>query len=170
LPGRLLSVGAGADELLASSRLIAPRIESADSPGGQFPAYPRIQYPLSGANWLACGSAAMGFDPVCGDGTGNAVREAILAAAVIKAAIRGENVDALLAHYQARLLAGFLKHLELCRPFYAACPGDWWRSELSELDKGIEWCRGHFQSEKKFRYQLRGFELEPISSAPQTLS
>ena len=33
---------------------------------------------VDGSGWLACGTAAMGFDPICGDGTGYAVREGIL--------------------------------------------------------------------------------------------
>jgi flavin-dependent dehydrogenase len=111
----------------------------------------------------------MAFDPICGDGVGNAIREAILASAVIKATQSNSDIDALLAHYRTRLLAGFLKHLELCRQFYAARSGEWWEAELSRLDEGAKWCRRELGSEIKFGYRLRGFELEPISSA-QTLS
>jgi len=159
LPGWLLAVGASVEDLLAKSRLIAEAIDSIDPPKGSFPAYPRICDPLCAENWLACGSAAMAFDPICGDGVGNAIREAILASAVVKAAQRGEDVNALRGHYQARLLAGFLKHLELCRQFYAVPTGDWWRAELEQLDRGIGWCRERLEG-AQFRYQLRGFELE----------
>ncbi len=164
LPGWLLAVGASADELLAKSRVVAEQIESIDPPKGSFPAYPRICDPLSDGKWLACGSAAMAFDPICGDGVGNAIREAILASAVVKAAIRGENLDALREHYRTRLLAGFLKHLELCRQFYAAPSGDWWRSELEQLDQGIAWCRERLSAAPPYRYQLRGFELESATN------
>jgi hypothetical protein len=169
----LLSVGGPAPELLSDllsdSRLVSAQIESLGAPMGQFPAYPCISSPLCGTNWLACGAAAMAFDPISGDGVGNAIREAILASAVIKATQSNSDIDALLAHYRARLLAGFLKHLELCRQFYAARSGEWWEAELSRLDEGAKWCRRELGSEIKFRYRLRGFELEPISSA-QTLS
>jgi hypothetical protein len=160
LPGWLLAVGASADELLAKSRVVAGVIDSVDSAKGSFPAYPRICDPLCSGQWLACGSAAMAFDPICGDGVGNAIREAILASAVVKAAIRGEDVNALREHYRARLRAGFLKHLELCRQFYAVPSGDWWRSELEQLDQGIAWCRERLSAAPPYRYQLRGFELE----------
>jgi hypothetical protein len=177
LPNWLLSVGAAAENLLARSELVAAQIEALDSrhelhgaATAHFPAYPRISDPLCAAAWIACGSAAMAFDPICGDGTGNAIREAILASAVIRAAARGENVEALLAHYRARLIAAFLKHLGLCRQFYAACAGEWWEGELVQLDTGIAWCRARLRNEPAFRYQLRGFELEPISNAAQTLS
>ncbi len=35
----------------------------------------------------------MAFDPICGDGTAHAIREAILAAAVIRALARGDPVN-----------------------------------------------------------------------------
>jgi hypothetical protein len=160
----LLSVGGPADELLSDSRIVGAQIESLGAPAGQFPAYPRISDPLCGMNWLACGVAAMAFDPICGDGVGNAIREAILASAVVKASASNRDIEPLLAHYRARLLAGFLKHLELCRQFYAPGSGEWWRAELARLDEGVRWCREALGSEMKFRYRLRGFELEPISS------
>jgi hypothetical protein len=166
----LLSVGAPAEDLLGRSRMVAAQIESdaSDDAGtATFPAYPRISEALCsagcGAGWLACGSAAMAFDPICGDGAGNAVREAILASAVIRATDRGEDVEALLAHYRARLISGFLKHLALCRQFYAACSGEWWASELKLLDEGIAWCREQLADAPPFRYRLAGFELKIVS-------
>ena len=162
----LLSVGGPAEELLTRSRMVGAQIESLSAPARQFPAYPRISDPLCGDGWLACGSAAMAFDPICGDGTGNAIREAILASAVIRAVAKhakNEQKGALFVHFRTRLLAGFLKHLELCRQFYAACSGEWWTAELGRLDEGIAWCREQLGTEPEFRYRLRGFELEPIS-------
>jgi hypothetical protein len=187
LPNWLLSVGGPAEDLLTRSELVAAQIDEHEEPEAhesreshepgapaaelddaataRFPAYPRISDPLCAAGWIACGSAAMAFDPICGDGTGNAFREAILASAVIRATARGENVEALLAHYRARLIAAFLKHLGLCRQFYAACAGAWWEAELAQLDTGIAWCRARLRNEPAFRYQLRGFELEPAAGA-----
>ena len=158
--GYLLSVG---DVSLDQSRLIAPEIDSAGADAAGFPAYPRIIDPLCSGGWLACGTAAMAFDPICGDGTGNAVREAILAAAVIRA---DGPIDDRLDHYRMRLLAGFLRHLDQCRQFYSTGHStDWWRAELEEIRKGIEWCQAQLGAYREFRYQLRGFELEPISPA-----
>jgi hypothetical protein len=164
----LLSVGGPAEELLAHSRMVGAQIESLGAQAGQFPAYPRISDPLCGGGWLACGSAAMAFDPICGDGTGNAIREAILASAVIRAIAKHakyEQKNALFEHFRTRLLAGFLKHLQLCRQFYAACSGEWWTAELRRLDEGIAWCREQLGGEPAFRYRLRGFELEPVSES-----
>jgi hypothetical protein len=67
----LLGIGAPLEPLLASSRVIAPRIELLDVRFGEFPACPRMDAPICGEGWIACGTAAMGFDPMCGDGAGS---------------------------------------------------------------------------------------------------
>jgi hypothetical protein len=101
----------------------------------------------------------MAFDPLCGDGTAHAVREAILAAAVIRAAAK----DDVLAHYQARLTVGFRRHLALCQGFYTSGgDGPWWRRELDAIQQGIAWCDRRLTAHGDFRYQLRDFELHPL--------
>jgi hypothetical protein len=159
--GWLLGVGAPPEELLAGSRLLAPRIAAIGEPTGAFPAAPRIVSPLSGPGWLACGSAAMAFDPICGDGTAHAIREAILAAAVIRAAAQGGDEASLRAHYEGRLRSGFRRHLDMCLAYYrSGGAGDWWRGEAEMLRRGIEWCG----PDPAFRYRLSGFDLEPAGA------
>jgi len=155
----LLAVGNAPNQLLAASRVIREEIADAQPAGGKFPAYPRIVSPLCAEGWLACGTAAMAFDPLCGDGTAHAIREAILASAVIRAAVN----DDVLAHYQARLTAGFRRHLALCQGFYTS-GGDspWWRQELDSIQQGIAWCDRRLATHGDFRYQLRDFELHPL--------
>jgi hypothetical protein len=160
--GWLLAVGRSAEDLLAQSRLVAAQVGDVLAGGGTFPAHPRISTPPCGAGWLGCGTAALAFDPICGDGTGYAIREGILAAAVIRTAARGEAVEGLLAHYANRVTAGFRRHLELCREFYrSGGDGLWWRAELAALERGVEWCRNELGAEE-FRYRLNGFELERV--------
>ena len=65
--GWLLSVGSSPPGVLGSSRLIGERIASVSERSGEFAASPRIVSPLSGPRWLACGTAGMAFDPLCGD-------------------------------------------------------------------------------------------------------
>ena len=152
--GWLLSIGA-VD--LTQSRLIAPQVADVRGAALQFPSHPRIMQPLCGERWIACGSAAMAFDPLCGDGTANAVREAILAAAVIRA-----GSDAL-PHYEARLTAGFQRHLSLCMNFYqSGGTGEWWRSERESLQDGLDWCATRARMFGPYRYQLNGFDLIPV--------
>jgi hypothetical protein len=162
-PGWLLAVGASAEELLAESRVAAAQIACCDAVRATFPAYARIASPLGGDGWLASGTAAMAFDPICGDGTAHAIREAILASAVVRAIASGGHTPDLLAHYQARLTAGFQRHLLLCREFYrTGGEGPLWKSEREAIDRGIEWSKTALAEHPVFRYQLRGLELELV--------
>jgi hypothetical protein len=163
--GWLLSVGAFPKTLPEHSRLIAERIECMNERSGEFPASPRIVSPLSGSGWLACGTAGMAFDPLCGDGTAHAVREAILAVAVVKAASTGGDAKQLLRHYEARLTAGFQRHLAVSVEFYVSGnSGKWWDQQSALLRQGLEWCTQKLSDYGQFRYQLTGFELRPIDN------
>jgi hypothetical protein len=161
--GWMLSVGDSTEELMSQSTLIAPQIARCGPSTGTFPSAPRIVSPLCGPGWLACGTAALTFDPICGDGTANAVREAILGAAVIAAFERGGDHASLLAHYEARLTAGFRRHLEICLGFYrSGGTGEWWRNEALALGNGIEWCDSRPASKQAFQYRLAGFRLARV--------
>jgi hypothetical protein len=162
IPGWLIAVGGTPQALLAESRVVAQQARGPIGEVAQFPAYPRIADPLCGPGWLACGSAAMAFDPICGDGTGNAVREAILASAVIRAAARGEPADRLLAHYRLRLIAGFQRHLDLALQFYRrGNDSGWWRQEAAALQQGLVWCADQLPASPPFHYRLEGLDLKP---------
>ncbi len=161
--GWLLSVGAHPDSLLEQSRLIREQIAGPQSAAAQFAASPRIVAPLGEPGWIACGTAAMAFDPLCGDGTAHAIREAILASAVIQAAARGDHPVPLLAHYEARLAAGFKRHLAHCLQYYASgYGGPWWESEAASAAQGLAWCDRRLNLHAPFRYRLDGFELQAI--------
>jgi hypothetical protein len=162
--GWLLAVGGAPESLLAESQLVSAQVEGCTRSSAEFPASPRIADPLCGQGWLSGGTAALAFDPLCGDGTGHALREAILASAVIRAAAEGGNVDDLLAHYRGRLIAAFQRHLEVCRQFYSTGgSGVWWEQELGLIRHGIEWCRGSATGGAGFRFQLNGFELRAVT-------
>lgn len=160
--GWLLAAGGSPEDLLRHSRVVSTRIATMASPSATFPASPRMASPIAAGEWLACGTAAMAFDPLCGDGTAHAVREAILASAVIKATMRGGDVTRLLAHYENRLTAAFLRHLLHCVEYYAAVRGDWWEKEAGAAKAGIGWCSGRLGGDPKFHYRLNGLELEAI--------
>jgi hypothetical protein len=161
--GWLMSVGGRLDSQLERSEVIALQIAHVAESPREFPAHPRVAWPMAGRDWLACGTAAVAFDPLCGDGTGHAIREAILAAAVVRAVDRGADVDEVLDHYQMRLIAGFKRHLSACREFYE-CGGvaPWWRAALESIREGLAWCGRQLDSSGEFRYRLRGFELERL--------
>jgi hypothetical protein len=158
--GWLLAVG---EAELSGSRLIGGQISEIQSFAGEFPAHPRMMTPLCGPGWIACGTAAMAFDPLCGDGTANAVREAILASAVIQAVRDGGDCDALFRHFETRLIAGFQKHLSLSTSFYqSGSMGSWWKTELAALKDGLAWCAKRSGGITDFKYRLNGFELEAV--------
>jgi hypothetical protein len=163
--GWLLSVGSSPPTVLSHSRLIAERIAAVSDPSGEFPASPRIVSPLTGPRWLACGTAGMAFDPLSGDGTAHAIREAILAAAVVKAISAGGDAKQLLNHYEARLTAGFHRHLAASLDFYlSGNSGNWWDQQAAFLRQGLEWCTHRLTEYGRFRYQLNGFELRSIDN------
>ena len=162
--GSLISVGGESRELMIQSRLISDQIEELEDSGRKFPAYPRVSVPLCKDDWIACGTAALGFDPICGEGAGNAAREAILGSAVIRGATNGMNVQELLALYSSRLVNGFSRHLRLCLEFYkSACRSDWWQTEISYLEKGLAWTEGQSNGHEQQRFRLSGFELQQVS-------
>jgi hypothetical protein len=160
----LIAVGGTPDELLGKSRIVAGLVGALEGSAAEFPAYPRIADPLCGDGWLACGAAAIGFDPLCGEGTGNAARQAYLATAIIAAIRKGEPVEDLLAHYASRQLHGFLRHLQICLGFYqSGGSGEFWRSEAAMIQKGIEWSgRVLKEQAKPPTHRLVGRQLEPI--------
>jgi hypothetical protein len=169
IPGRngngwLLEVGAPGESLRMGSRLVSLQTAEAIGESGEFPAHPRIAWPLCGPGWLACGAAALSFDPLCGDGSGNAIREAILASAVLRAIQRGGDAAALLAHYRGRLLGGFQRHLEICEGFYrTGGTSAWWEAQYQAVLAGREWCARELAGSAIGRYQLRGFDLELVA-------
>ena len=161
--GSLISVGDDPAILLLTSNLISHQIDCIESSNARFSAYPRINTPLCAEGWIACGTAALGFDPICGEGAGNAVREAILASAVISAAVKGLDTPELLALYAARLMSGFTRHLALCLQFYrAACRGDWWQAQITSLEEGLAWSGRQVSVVAQQNYRLSGFELHAI--------
>ena len=165
--GWLLSVGPEAHANLERSRLVARQIGRLGESLGEFPASPRIAVPLCAAGeecWLACGTAALAFDPLCGDGAAQAIREAILASAAIRAVFAGAPAHEVLAHYEARLISGFERHLAYCAGFYGAGgQGAWWSAELQALERGRAWCRDRLSQFPAFRYRLNGYQLEAIA-------
>ncbi|QFQ97567.1 hypothetical protein F9278_16600 [Streptomyces phaeolivaceus] len=87
--------------------------------------------PRAGGGRLVVGAGALRQDPLSGTGTAQALRTAILAAAVIDAAARGVPVDALCAHYTTRLRVAHHDHLRTCLRLYeSAFTADVWQDEI----------------------------------------
>jgi hypothetical protein len=119
------------------------------------PVAPRLASTLCAANRIAAGDAALTLDPLRGDGTGFALRGALLAQAVIAAIDEPRSV----AHYEKRIRSVFLAHLRGCIGHYrAARHREIWEREIvamenvaARLDRGPE----------TFELRLEGFDLVP---------
>ena len=160
--GSLICTGGEPASLLQSSRLVCEQIETLNGESGaaQFAAYPRTLPKLHGRDWIACGTAAMFFDPLSGEGTGAAARQAILAAATIRAILRGDDANQVLAEFSLRMRLGFLRHLDMCRTFYQVnSKAPFWSRELALLDDGISWAREEIGGQPVPRYKLVDFDL-----------
>lgn len=158
--GWLLAVGVDAATVVAQSRHVAPRVAPSAEASAAFETSPRMLAALQGPGWLACGSAAVGFDPICGDGTAQAVREAILASAVICAIAEGGDADMLRLHFESMVIGAMRRHLRLCAQFYASGgQGDWWRAQLADLAHGFDWCTARLARTPEPRFELHGFRL-----------
>ena len=156
--GEYLSAAAAVDE----SKLAAAAIADVHEEGGMFAAAPRLAEPLGGLGWLCCGAAAAGFDPLCGDGVGNALREAILAAAVIHAA-RNDSALAVpaVAHYERQLRAAMGRHLRTCGDFYSSGgPGTWWRAQREACEAGVHSLQRHADGAGPPRFRLVDFSVQ----------
>lgn len=158
----LLAVGAPPDQLLAQSRLIGGRVELTEGRSGAFDVCPRLAGRLTGDEWLACGTAAIAFDPICGDGVAQAVRGAALAAAAIVAVGEGGDPKALLGHYELMLIATMRRHLKLCADYYDTMASrPWWSAELAALVEGHLWCTERLAAAPEPAFVLQGFRLAP---------
>ncbi|HKR21998.1 MAG TPA: hypothetical protein VJS17_05345 [Pyrinomonadaceae bacterium] len=119
---------------------------------------------MHGANWLATGTAACSYDPLCGDGTGYAIRAAILAAAVLEGIDRGTTREGLLTYYKLRISYAFYTHLRSCVSLYStASYADIWRGELDNMEEGISALEKELSRMTTNHYRLHEFELLPMN-------
>lgn len=155
----LLGVGQPLEMLLDQSRHIRPRI-TLTGPASSFDTTPRMLHAMTGPDWIACGSSAMAFDPICGDGTALAARQAILASAIVVAMAQGEDAGPLLAHYRAMMIAAMRRHLRLSSQFYGSGgDGPWWRAQQAAIAEGFAACTARLEREPPPRYALEGFHI-----------
>lgn len=158
----LLAVGGTPGALLEDSRLVAPAVAALGAVEARFETAPRLLERLVGDDWLVLGSAALGFDPLCGDGTAMAARGGILAGAVASAVAEGADPRPLLRHYRAMLIAAMRRHLAACLPFYErGGTGSWWQEQARVTRQGHAWCTSLLAVEPEPAFVLTGSRLVP---------
>jgi|GEM_PF-440499 len=151
---------------LRATKLIGGLVEEVVGRPQVFDSAPGRLQSVCGPDWIAAGSRALAYDPLCGDGTGYAIREAVLAAAVMDGVERGLPHDPCLDHYRSRLVRAFHAHLRGCQSFYAAGGfGAEWGAEMNELTEGLREVGREVAAADEFRYGLRGLDLAPLAHA-----
>jgi len=158
--GWLLAVGDAPGALLGCSRLVAHAVATLGAVEARFETAPRVLEHLAGDDWLALGSGALAFDPLCGDGTATAARGGILAGAVATAIGEGAAPAPLLRHYRAMLIAALRRHLAACLPFYQrGGAGPWWQEQAEATAAGHTWCTQMLSNEPEPGFVLAGNRL-----------
>lgn len=123
-----------------------------------FPAFPQILQPLSGNKYIAVGDAAFSVDPISGDGTGYAVRGAILATSIIDAIASGLSSNDCLEHYTLRLEKAFDAHLQQCLQYYMnGFTSSHWQEEIKRMQRAKEILNK--KKNQNFIYSLKDFQL-----------
>jgi len=153
-----------ADDLAAivgRSRHIRRFAGPVDSPIQVLPSAPGLRRPCGGVGWLAAGAAGMALDPLCGDGTAQAFRAGMLAAAVIGAAIESGNSGPLVRHFIDRLEMTFAAHLDACAKFYDHALFDAsWSAEIAAISSAAADFARHSVDRLQFRFQ--DLQLTPL--------
>ncbi len=157
---------------LSQSQLITERLASIAGPLQILPAAPQILEFLGSESWLAVGAAACSFDPVCGDGIGQAIRSALLASAVPLSPSGDILLTDALRHYHLRHRYTFAWHLHHIYTFYKPLLTQ--TAWFEELTKTRQFLYSHAAYNLLYRthfaYQLRDLALEPRANAPQQFS
>jgi 2-polyprenyl-6-methoxyphenol hydroxylase-like FAD-dependent oxidoreductase len=155
---------ASLSELLASSHLVTRFVAAIESESRVAACAPQARVATARSGWVAAGDAAVAFDPICGDGTGQAVRSGLLAAAVIEAILRGDREADCLAHYRARLAFAFHTHLTTVASFYQSSRSPRiWQGEVLATAVALESITRQRSNEAPPRYHLERFRLLPAS-------
>src|SRR5262249_18408498 len=130
-----------------------------------FEAAPWIREPLCRPGQIAAGEAAARLDPLCGDGTGFAVRSAILAASVIDGISRGRPVGAALRPHRHRLHLAFAQHLRTCLAFYTTAGFDAsWTAEREHTTDALSRLEAKLARWRGFKLALQGIALTPVGA------
>jgi hypothetical protein len=149
-------------EIVGAMPRIAALVAEIESPVQVHRIAPAVRHPLAGDNWMALGSTAMTLDPICGDGTGQALRSGLLAAATVTAVADGGDRRALVAHFTRRLLRSFGAHLAACSRFYdPALFGPSWQGEIAETQAAAAAFASARETPPEFA--LQNLRLVPIS-------
>lgn len=149
--------------LLKQTRHIQDFISQLSGALAIFAAFPQILQPFCGDKWLAVGDAAFSVDPISGDGTGYAIRGAILATSIIDAIASGLSSSDCLEHYSLRLEKAFAAHIQQCIQYYSkGFTSSIWQEEIERMHKSQELLQQ--TKHKDFTHILKDFQLVKLET------
>jgi len=83
------------------------------------------------------GSRGMKYDPICGDGTGQGIKSAILAIAASNSESRF-GVDVVRMHMRNRMAGTFCAHLRNCISYYQTIASSFaWQNDIEKMQHGL---------------------------------
>lgn len=124
-------------QVIAGSRLIREAVADAGGWSAPMPCMPRLGNTLAAPGRLAVGEAALGFDPISGDGVGHALRGTVLAAKTLGEITDGTDPSECLDRYAATLRRALLQHVDICLSLYGDAPDACdWSGELETMRSG----------------------------------
>jgi len=128
------------NEAVAATRTIRKAIDSIGAWSDPMPCMPRIRLSPARPGRIAIGEAALGFDPISGDGVGHALRGTVLAATLLHGIANGTPIAECLDGYAYTLRRAMTHHLKTCLGLYAYTPD--WCDELSAMASGVALLTG----------------------------
>lgn len=150
---------------LEKTRFLNPFVDSLFGSTSVFEAFPQILAPLCGTKWIAIGDAAFSVDPISGDGTGYALRGAILAASAINSIASGLANNPCLHHYSLRLHKTFFSHLKECLKYYSeGFSSSAWKAEIERMNNVSPSIEHYTNNKQAFVYKLDKHNLVPLTS------
>ena len=155
---------------LEGSQTIKSLVDNFLSSIAVFSAFPQMLTSLCEHQWIAVGDAAISFDPISGDGTGYAIRGAILATSVMNSiAFQDLANNQYLHHYTQRLHKTFVSHLQQCLKYYsAAFSSSIWKAETKPIQDFLYNNKYGFVATDSFAYRLNKLNLIPIKDNQAT--
>jgi hypothetical protein len=130
-------------------------------------AAPRLEPAPLRERWSAAGEVALAFDPICGDGVGQAARSSLLAAAAADAAQRGAPVPDLALHVRHRLTSAFRYHLATCLRFYSSATApEHWAAERAATAAALDEADRLLEGTLRPRYTMVDGRLRPPGFSP----
>lgn len=141
-------------------------------PVSVFPAAPALTEPPCAMGRISVADGAVRLDPLSGLGTAWALREGILAAAVVDAIDRGMAPGPCLDHYEARLREALYDHVGQCLRLYSAAfassassaSSPAWPTEIAGMAEALASERQRHPP-ASFGLRLNGLHLEPQTTA-----